>query len=102
MIRIVDETSTTRRFWIRVDELERLGKAFGVEPPKYAHIPLILKTDGPGKMSKRDKGALIEEYQQRRYLPSAVRNYLCLLGWTPAEVSFDPPADQHGHGHHGH
>jgi glutamyl-tRNA synthetase len=62
-----------------------LFKAFGVEPPKYAHIPLILKTDGPGKMSKRDKGALIEEYQQRRYLPSAVRNYLCLLGWTPAD-----------------
>ena len=62
-----------------------LFKAFGVEPPKYAHIPLILKTDGPGKMSKRDKGALIEEYQQRRYLPEAVRNYLCLLGWTPTD-----------------
>ncbi len=62
-----------------------LFKAFGVEPPKYAHIPLILKTDGPGKMSKRDKGALIEEYQQRHYLPAAVRNYLCLLGWTPAD-----------------
>jgi len=59
-------------------------KAFGVTPPAYAHIPLILKTDGPGKMSKRDRGALIEEYQQRRYLPRAVRNYLCLLGWTPA------------------
>ena len=62
-----------------------LFKAFGVKPPIYGHIPLILKTDGPGKMSKRDKGALIEEYQQRRYLPSAVRNYLCLLGWTPAD-----------------
>ncbi|MEN9815464.1 MAG: hypothetical protein RLZZ412_1446, partial [Verrucomicrobiota bacterium] len=62
-----------------------LFKAFGVEPPKYAHIPLILKTDGPGKMSKRDRGALIEEYQQRRYLPEAVRNYLCLLGWTPTD-----------------
>ena len=60
-------------------------KAFGVTPPLYAHIPLILKTDGPGKMSKRDRGALIEEYQQRRYLPAAVRNYLCLLGWTPAD-----------------
>jgi glutamyl-tRNA synthetase len=62
-----------------------LFKAFGAKPPLYGHIPLILKTDGPGKMSKRDKGALIEEYQQRRYLPSAVRNYLCLLGWTPAD-----------------
>ncbi len=62
-----------------------LFKAFGVKPPEYAHIPLILKTDGPGKMSKRDRGALIEEYQQRHYLPSAVRNYLCLLGWTPTD-----------------
>ena len=62
-----------------------LFKAFGAKPPLYGHIPLILKTDGPGKMSKRDKGALIEEYQQRRYLPAAVRNYLCLLGWTPAD-----------------
>jgi glutamyl-tRNA synthetase len=71
-----------------------LFKAFGVEPPKYAHIPLILKTDGPGKMSKRDKGALIEEYQQRRYLPSAVRNYLCLLGWTPADGKEVLPIDE--------
>jgi glutamyl-tRNA synthetase len=62
-----------------------LFKAFGVAPPRYAHIPLILKSDGPGKMSKRDRGALIEEYQQRRYLPEAVRNYLCLLGWTPTD-----------------
>jgi glutamyl-tRNA synthetase len=69
-------------------------KAFGVEPPKYAHIPLILKTDGPGKMSKRDKGALIEEYQQRRYLPAAVRNYLCLLGWTPADGKEVLPIDE--------
>jgi glutamyl-tRNA synthetase len=71
-----------------------LFKAFGVEPPKYAHIPLILKTDGPGKMSKRDRGALIEEYQQRRYLPAAVRNYLCLLGWTPADGKEVLPIDE--------
>ncbi len=62
-----------------------LFRAFGVDPPRYAHIPLILKSDGPGKMSKRDRGALIEEYQKRRFLPEAVRNYLCLLGWTPAD-----------------
>ena len=62
-----------------------LYKAFGVEPPKFAHIPLILKTEGSGKMSKRDRGALIEEYQSRHFLPAAVRNYLCLLGWTPKD-----------------
>src|SRR5690606_9412899 len=44
-----------------------LFKAFGVEPPVFAHIPLILKGDGPGKMSKRDRGALIEEYRQRDF-----------------------------------
>lgn len=62
-----------------------LYKAFGVEPPKFAHIPLILKTEGSGKMSKRDRGALIEEYQSRHFLPAAVRNFLCLLGWTPKD-----------------
>jgi glutamyl-tRNA synthetase len=62
-----------------------LFKAFGVEPPKFAHIPLILKESGPGKMSKRDKGALIEEYAQRGFLPSAVRNYISLLGWNPKD-----------------
>jgi glutamyl-tRNA synthetase len=62
-----------------------LFKAFGEEPPKFAHIPLILKESGPGKMSKRDKGALIEEYQDRGFLPSAVRNYICLLGWSPKD-----------------
>lgn len=62
-----------------------LFKAFGVEPPKFAHIPLILKESGPGKMSKRDKGALIEEYAQRGFLAAAVRNYISLLGWNPKD-----------------
>lgn len=62
-----------------------LFKALGAELPVFAHIPLILKGDGPGKMSKRDKGALVEEYRQRGFLPEAVRNYLCLLGWSPKD-----------------
>ncbi|GAB1488040.1 glutamate--tRNA ligase [Opitutaceae bacterium] len=60
-----------------------LFKAFGAPVPAYAHIPLILKQNGPGKMSKRDQGALIEEYQRRGYLPEALVNFLCLLGWNP-------------------
>ncbi|MBS1485820.1 MAG: hypothetical protein HP060_03410, partial [Opitutales bacterium] len=36
-----------------------------------------------GKMSKRDRGALIEEYQQMEFIPEAVVNYLSLLGWNP-------------------
>jgi glutamyl-tRNA synthetase len=62
-----------------------LFKAFGARPPVYAHIPLILKSEGSGKMSKRDRGSLIEEYQRRHYLPAAVRNFLVLLGWNPKD-----------------
>jgi glutamyl-tRNA synthetase len=59
-----------------------LFRAFGVEPPKYAHIPLILNIDGT-KMSKRDKGASLMTYGEEGYLPAALVNYLCLLGWSP-------------------
>jgi len=60
-----------------------LYRAFGVTPPKFAHIPLILKTSGPGKMSKRDSGSLVEEYRQKYFLPEGIINYLSLLGWSP-------------------
>ena len=65
----------------------RLYEGFGVTPPVFAHIPLILKSPemGQGKMSKRDKGALIEEYRQRYFLPEAIVNYLSLLGWNPGD-----------------
>lgn len=62
-----------------------LYKAFGAPEPVFAHIPLILKQEGQGKMSKRDRGALIEEYQEKGFLPAAVRNFLCLLGWNPKD-----------------
>jgi glutamyl-tRNA synthetase len=59
-----------------------LFRAFGVEPPKYAHIPLILNADG-SKMSKRDQGASLMTYEEDGYAPEAVLNYLLLLGWSP-------------------
>jgi glutamyl-tRNA synthetase len=59
-------------------------RALGATPPQYAHIPLILNKDG-SKMSKRDEGARVEYYIRRGYLPAAVRNYLCLLGWSPKD-----------------
>lgn len=64
-----------------------LFKAFGGPVPQFAHIPLILKSPemGPGKMSKRDQGALIEEYKQRCFLPEALVNYIALLGWNPGD-----------------
>jgi glutamyl-tRNA synthetase len=61
-----------------------LFRAFGVAPPIYAHIPLILNPDG-AKMSKRDTGASLQTYIDDGYAPEAVVNYLCLLGWSPKE-----------------
>jgi glutamyl-tRNA synthetase len=61
-----------------------LFQAFGVKPPHYAHIPLILNGDG-SKMSKRDTGASLTHYLENGFLPEAVNNYLCLLGWSPKD-----------------
>ncbi len=61
-----------------------LFQAFGAPPPTYAHIPLILNGDG-SKMSKRDQGAAVGYYQENAFLPAAVVNYLCLLGWSPKD-----------------
>ncbi|MGJ8656087.1 MAG: glutamate--tRNA ligase [Akkermansiaceae bacterium] len=60
----------------------QLFDALGVEPPKYAHIPLILNQDG-SKMSKRDEGAAVGEYANSGYLSAAVDNFIALLGWSP-------------------
>lgn len=61
-----------------------LYHAFGYEPPRFAHLPLILNQDG-SKMSKRDEGASVGSYIEQGYAPEAVRNYLCLLGWSPKD-----------------
>jgi glutamyl-tRNA synthetase len=61
-----------------------LFRAFGATPPRYAHIPLILNPDG-SKMSKRDQGASLAGYLEQGYVPAAVVNYLCLLGWSPKD-----------------
>lgn len=58
-----------------------LFEAFGAIPPAFAHIPLNLNPSGT-KMSKRDQGALIHEYQENGFLPEAVNNYMALLGWS--------------------
>ncbi|MFL6514052.1 MAG: glutamate--tRNA ligase [Chthoniobacterales bacterium] len=61
-----------------------LYRALGATPPRFAHIPLILNRDG-SKMSKRDEGARLGTYMEQGYAPEAVRNYLCLLGWSPKD-----------------
>ncbi len=101
LVNVVDDITMAISHVIRgEDHLPNTGKhielyrALGVVPPVFAHIPLILKTDGKGKMSKRDKGALIEEYQTRGYLPSAVVNYIALLGWNPKDATEVFTADE--------
>ena len=71
----------------------QLFDAFGIEPPAYAHIPLILNMDG-SKMSKRDQGAAIGEYATQGYTSEAVFNFLALLGWSPKDENeiFSPAA----------
>jgi glutamyl-tRNA synthetase len=61
-----------------------LYRALRAAPPHFAHIPLILNRDG-SKMSKRDAGARVAAYVEQGYAPEAVRNYLCLLGWSPKD-----------------
>lgn len=60
----------------------QLIEAFGMEAPKYAHIPLILNPDG-SKMSKRDEGAAVGDYPRQGFLSSAVVNFIAMLGWSP-------------------
>jgi glutamyl-tRNA synthetase len=45
-------------------------------------------------MSKRDQGALIEDYQKRGFLPEALVNFLCLLGWSPKDDREKLPLDE--------
>ncbi len=61
-----------------------IREALGDEhPPVYAHVPLIVN-EKRQKLSKRRDDVAIEDYRERGYLPEAMRNYLALLGWSPA------------------
>lgn len=75
-----------------------LYKAFGWEAPEFAHLPLILKPIGNGKLSKRDgdkmgfpvfpldwkneDGTISSGYREKGFFPEAVVNFLALLGWN--------------------
>lgn len=78
-----------------------LYQAFGWEAPQFAHLPLILKPKGNGKLSKRDgdkmgfpvfplewkdpqTGNISQGYREDGYFPEALLNFLALLGWHPA------------------
>jgi len=79
-----------------------LYEAFGWETPQFAHLPLLLKPDGKGKLSKRDgdrlgfpvfplqwtdpkTGEKTRGYREEGYFPEAFINMLALLGWNPGD-----------------
>ncbi len=59
-----------------------LYENFGWEIPEYVHLPLIVKEDG-SKFSKRLGDPSFEDLVKMGYLPSAIVNYIALLGWSP-------------------
>jgi nondiscriminating glutamyl-tRNA synthetase len=66
-------------------------RAFGWEPPRFAHIPLILGPDRQ-KLSKRHGATSVAEHRRIGYLPDALVNYLSLLSWSsPSGEEFLPP-----------
>lgn len=56
-------------------------RALGAEPPRYAHLPMILGPDG-AKLSKRHGAVSVMQYREDGFLPQAVINYLVRLGWS--------------------
>jgi glutamyl-tRNA synthetase len=55
--------------------------ALGVEPPQFAHAPMILGSDGQ-RLSKRHGAVSVTQYRDEGYLPEAMLNYLLRLGWS--------------------
>jgi len=56
-------------------------RALGQEPPRYAHVPMILGPDGT-RLSKRHGAVSVVSYRDQGYLPEALLNYLVRLGWS--------------------
>ena len=56
-------------------------RALGAQPPRYAHVPMILGEDG-SRLSKRHGAVSVLEYRDQGYLPEALLNYLVRLGWA--------------------
>jgi glutamyl-tRNA synthetase len=59
-------------------------EALGYKIPDFAHLPLILGTEG-GRLSKRTGATAISDYRKMGYLPQALVNYLLLLSWAPGQ-----------------
>lgn len=62
----------------------KLYEALGWDPPKFAHLPVILGEDGK-KLSKRHGATLVSVFREEGYLPEALLNFVTLIGWSPGE-----------------
>lgn len=58
--------------------------AIGASPPEFAHVSLLIGEDRQ-KLSKRHGATSVKQYREQGYLPEALANYLCLLGWSHPE-----------------
>jgi glutamyl-tRNA synthetase len=70
-----------------------LYRALGQPLPVFAHVPMILGTDGK-KLSKRHGATAVGDYQEQGILPLAMRNFLALLGWSPGGDREIVPEDE--------
>ena len=77
VVRGADHTSNTFRQVL-------LYRALGWEPPRFAHLPLLLNMRRQ-KLSKRDGSQWLGEYRSQGYLPEAVVNFMVFLGWSPGD-----------------
>ena len=58
-----------------------LYRAFGWQPPEFAHLPMMLAPNGE-KLSKRHAAVSVQEYKDKGYTPAGVLNYLARFGWS--------------------
>jgi glutamyl-tRNA synthetase len=87
---VVDDITMRITHVIRAEEhlpntpkQQLLWEALGVEPPVWAHVPVVVN-ERRQKLSKRRDKVALEAYRDEGYLASAMRNYLMLLGWAPS------------------
>ncbi|WP_407662588.1 glutamate--tRNA ligase [Microlunatus elymi] len=83
VLRGEDLLSSTPRQIVMYRALAEIGVGPG-RTPKFGHLPTVLG-EGNRRLSKRDKGSGLQEYQLAGYLPEGLLNYLALLGWAIAD-----------------
>jgi glutamyl-tRNA synthetase len=60
-----------------------LYRAFGWDTPLFVHLPMILSSEHPGKLSKRKGDPSVMDFLGMGYLPQTIVNYAAFLGWSP-------------------